>query len=264
MPRITHEQAENYQSSLNGEWFSLKDDRDVARVQFMMDKLEDLDVFACHRVKIGDKERYVDCLRTYDEPIDKCPFCAAGIPVKPVRFVIMYQHDDQKVKIWERGKQFIAKLQSLCNRYTPLSDYVFEIERVGKAGSKDTRYEIYPMDRIEPTDLTQIEKPELLGGLILDKSAEEMEVFLETGNFPQTESDDNDASAGYARRQPSTESHQVTRRAPAGRATTAPEASAGVSRRGPAPGVASAPAEAPARGPVRGGRRSGGNNEEVF
>ena len=121
MPRISVNDSGNYQSSLNGEWFSLKNDKDVARVQFMMDNLDDLDVFACHKVKIGDKERYVDCLRTYDEPIDKCPFCAAGIPVKPVRFVLMYQHDDSKVKIWERGKNFIAKLQSLCNRYQPLS-----------------------------------------------------------------------------------------------------------------------------------------------
>jgi hypothetical protein len=151
----------------------------------MMDNLDDLDVFACHKVKIGDKERYVDCLRTYDEPIDKCPFCAAGIPVKPVRFVIMYQHDDSKVKIWERGKNFIAKLQSLCNRYQPLSEYVFEIERNGKAGDMATRYEIFPMDRVDPVDLTEIEKPELLGGLILEKNGEEMDVYLDTGNFLQ-------------------------------------------------------------------------------
>ena len=53
MPRISVNDSENYQSSLNGEWFSLKNDKDVARVQFMMDNLDDLDVFACHKVKIG-------------------------------------------------------------------------------------------------------------------------------------------------------------------------------------------------------------------
>lgn len=251
MPRITEDQAQNYQSSLNGEWFSLKDNGDVARVQFMIDKYEDIDVFACHKVKIGDKERYVDCLRTYDEPIDKCPFCAAGIPVKPVRFVVMYQHDDGKVKIWERGKQFIGKLQSLCNRYSPLSDYVFEIERVGKAGSKDTRYEIYPMDRVEPMDLTEIEKPELLGGLILDKTAEEMEIFLETGSFPQT---DNGNDSAPVRRQAPAESRAASRRAPVGE-DAAPRG--GVSRRDTAE-------DTTPRGPARGGRRSAGNNEEVF
>ena len=253
MPRISVNDSENYQSSLNGEWFSLKNDKDVARVQFMMDNLDDLDVFACHKVKIGDKERYVDCLRTYDEPIDKCPFCAAGIPVKPVRFVLMYQHDDSKVKIWERGKNFIAKLQSLCNRYQPLSDYVFEIERNGKAGDMATRYEIFPMDRVDPVDLTEFEKPELLGGLILEKDAEEMDIYLDTGNFPAT--DDSAPTEQPARRS-----------APSSRRTTeetAPSSRGGVSRRGaPASKETEAPAAAPARGPARGSRR--GTDKEVF
>lgn len=249
MPRITHEQADNYQSSLNGEWFSLKNDGDVARVQFMMDSIEDLDVFACHRVKLGDKERYVDCLRTYDEPIDKCPLCAAGIPVKPVRFVVMYQHDDDKVKIWERGKTFISKLQSLCNRYSPLSNYVFEIERVGKAGSKDTRYEIYPMDRVEPVNISEVEKPELLGGLILEKTAEEMDAFLDTGSFPDSD-ESGEKSSAPVRRQAPAQSHAVSRRAPA--------ESTGVSRR------ASTETATPSRGPSRGSRRGSVDPEEVF
>lgn len=253
MPRISVNDSENYQSSLNGEWFSLKNDKDVARVQFMMDNLDDLDVFACHKVKIRDKERYVDCLRTYDEPIDKCPFCAAGIPVKPVRFVLMYQHDDSKVKIWERGKNFIAKLQSLCNRYQPLSDYVFEIERNGKAGDRATRYEIFPMDRVDPVDLTEVEKPELLGGLILEKDAEEMDIYLDTGNFPAT--DDSAPTEQPARRS-----------APSSRRTTeetAPAPRGGVSRRGaPASKETESLSSAPARGPARGSRR--GTDKEVF
>ena len=253
MPRISVNDSENYQSSLNGEWFSLKNDKDVARVQFMMDNLDDLDVFACHKVKIGDKERYVDCLRAYDEPIDKCPFCAAGIPVKPVRFVLMYQHDDSKVKIWERGKNFIAKLQSLCNRYQPLSDYVFEIERNGKAGDMATRYEIFPMDRVDPVDLTEVEKPELLGGLILEKDAEEMDIYLDTGNFPAT--DDSAPTEQPARRS-----------APSSRRTTeetAPAPRGGVSRRGaPASKETESLSSPPARGPARGSRR--GTDKEVF
>lgn len=246
MPRISVNDYENYQTSLNGEWFSLKNDKDVARVQFMMNTLDDLDVFACHRVKIGEKERYVDCLRTYDEPIDKCPFCAAGIPVKPVHFVIMYQHDDNKVKIWERGRNFIAKLQSLCNRYQPLSEYVFEIERNGRAGDMATRYEIYPMDRVDPVDLTDIEKPELLGGLILQKTAEEMEVYLETGSFPAIE----DTAL--------TEPEPIRRGAPAPRGGVS---RGGISRRS-VPVVHEEEDSAPARGPARSSWR--GTDKEVF
>jgi len=187
MSRIREEDTQYYQNELNGEWFNLKNDGEIARVQFMYDSIDELEVFVTHKVKIGDKERYVDCLRTYDQPIDDCPMCSAGIPCKPVRFVEMFQHDDEKVKIRERGKQFIAKLQGLFNRYTPLSSYVFEIERHGKAGDKETKYEIFPMDKVDAFDLKEVERAELLGGLILDKSFDEMEVFLQTGNFPNTD-----------------------------------------------------------------------------
>lgn len=201
MARIRPDEAEHYQSNLSGEWFQLKNDGDVARVQFMFDSYEGVDTFALHRVKVDDKERYVDCLRTYDEPIDRCPFCAAGIPVKPVRFVLMYQHEDGKVKIWERGPKMIEKIKSLCNRYHPLSHKVFEIERSGAAGDKNTRYEIYPMDGVESVDLSDIEKPELLGGLILDKTFDEMETYLDTGSFP-SEDGSPKPTAAPARRAP--------------------------------------------------------------
>lgn len=187
MARIHIEEASKYQKSLNGEWFSLKNDGDIAMIQFMYNTIDDMKAFVCHKVEVDGKERYVDCLRTYDEPVDNCPFCAAGLPVKPVRFVEMYQHDDEKVKIWERGPQFISILQGLFNRYTPLSEYVFEIERFGKAGSKDTKYQVFPMDKAEPVDMSEIERPTLLGGIILDKTFEDMETYLQMGSFPETE-----------------------------------------------------------------------------
>lgn len=221
MARINPNDVDKYQNNLNGEWFSLKNDGDIARVQFMLNEFEDLDVFACHKVKVNDKDRYVDCLRTYDEPIDNCPFCAAGLPVKPVRFVIMLQHDDLKVKIWERGKQFISKLQGLMNRYQPLSNYVFEIERHGKAGDKETKYEIFPMDRVEALDLEEYERPELLGGLILEKTPEEMMIYLDTGSFPETDPDQpqqtNAAPVTRRGATPQASNPPVTRRAPVSR-----------------------------------------------
>ena len=243
MARISEKEADNYQSSLQGEWFSLKNDKDVARVQFMMNTMADLDVYACHKVKVGDRERYVDCLRTYDEPIDNCPFCAAGLPVKPVRYVMMYQHDDNKVKIWERGRTFITKLQSMCNRYNPLSDYVFEIERHGKPGDMSTKYEIFPMDRVDAVDLTDVERPDILGGIILDKSEEDMRIYLETGSFPST--DDTADNFSYDRR--GATAQRGERRA----------ADQGASRRGEA-----REQQSTTRGPARGSRRS--VDTEVF
>jgi len=187
MARITHEEADRFSSGSNSDWFQLKNDRDVARVQFMHDSIDDIEVYSVHRVMVGEKERYVNCLRTYDDPIDMCPFCASGMFVEPVRYVVMFQHDDERVKIWQRGKQFISKLQGLMDRYQPFSQHVFEIERHGVAGDKQTKYEIYSMDRVDPYDLSEVEYPQILGGIILDKTAEEMEIFLDTGQFPDTD-----------------------------------------------------------------------------
>ena len=195
MARITNEQADKYYSGGSSEWFQLKNDGDVARVQFMFDSIEDIPTFSTHRIKLGDKERQVDCLRMPGDPIEKCPLCEAGIPARAARFVLMYQLDDQKVKIWERGRQFISKLQGLINRYSPLSEHVFEIERHGRAG-----------DQAE--DVSQMDKPELEGSLVLQKTADEMNEYLETGEFPsegdgapvRRRGNTSDNVAGYASR----------------------------------------------------------------
>lgn len=237
MARVSYEQAEKYYSNTSGDWFQLKNDGDVARVQFIMNSIEDIPIFSVHKVKIGDRDRYVDCLRNPEDPIDACPFCAAGVPTKAVNIIQMYQHDDGKVKIWERGRQFIAKLQGLVNRYSPLENKVFEIERHGKAGEQTTKYEIYPLDGVNPVDLTDVELPQLEGTLILKKSADEMEEFLDTGEFPAS-----DSGAAPVRRR--------------GGEAPAPRSAA------PARRVAAAAEEAPA--PRSRGSRASGRGTEVF
>ena len=229
MARITTEQADKYYSGGSSEWFQLKNDGDVARVQFMFDGIDEIPTFSTHRIKIGDKERQVDCLRMPGDPIDKCPLCEAGVPAKAARFIVMYQLDDQKVKIWERGRQFISKLQGLINRYSPLSSHVFEIERHGRAGDQSTKYEIYPVDSIAPEDISQMEMPELEGSLVLQKNADEMNEYLETGSFPSEAESvpvrrrgavaDNSASPAPRRQTPATTSMPEATSSRAGRAS---------------------------------------------
>lgn len=251
MARITNEQADRYYGGSNSEWFQLKNDGDVARVQFMFDSLDDIPTYATHRVKLGDKERQVDCLRLPNEPVEKCPLCAAGIKCSASRFIIMYQHDDQKVKIWERGRQFISKLQGLINRYSPLSQHVFEVERHGRPGDTSTKYEIYPLDGVDPVDISDLDQPDLEGGIILTKTFEEMEEYLETGDFPQT--DDGEQNPPVRRGAPA-----ASRAAAPARRTAAAPAPA-TSRRG------ATGASQPSTPPSRASRRNaGGNGSEVF
>lgn len=254
MARVSYDDSEKYYSGSGSDWFQLKNDGDVARVQFMLNSVDDIPIFSTHRVKVGDKERYVDCLRNPQDPIDQCPFCAAGLPAKAVRFIIMYQHDDGKVKIWERGRQFISKLQGLINRYNPLEDKVFEVERHGRVGDTSTKYEVYPLDGVQPVNLDDVEMPELEGSLILQKTADEMEYYLDTGNFP---AENNSGNEPIRRR-----GEEPARTAPAGRRAPVQE-SAPVTRRGSRASVQedSEPQEAPRS---RSTRRGSSNGSEVF
>ena len=255
MARVSYDDSEKYYSGSGSEWFQLKNDGDVARVQFMLNSVDDIPIFSTHKVKVGDKERYVDCLRNPQDPIDMCPFCAAGLPAKAVRFIIMYQHDDGKVKIWERGRQFISKLQGLINRYNPLEDKVFEVERHGKAGDTSTKYEVYPLDNVQPVNLDDVEMPDLEGGLILQKTADEMDYYLDTGSFPA----ENDSSNEPIRRRGA----EPARTAPAGRRTAVQESDT-VSRRGGRASVPEQPAQQEAPRSSRSSRRGNSNGSEVF
>jgi len=177
--------ADNYGGQGGGGFFSLKDDKDIATIRFMYDTIDDVQGYACHEVEVDGKKRYVGCLRHYSQPVTDCPFCAAQYRVIAKLFLHVYDVETEEVKIWDRGKTFFSKISSLCARYNPLVSTPFEVERNGKRGDTRTTYETYALDTDETTleDLPEI--PELLGTLILDKSYEEMEFYLDNGYFEE-------------------------------------------------------------------------------
>lgn len=196
MGRISANDVSKYKTS-DSEWFRLENDGDFERVQLMYESIEDTDVFSCHKVVVGYEkngekiEKYVDCLRdSYDEPIDKCPFCEAGLKIQAVPILSMYSHKDKKVKIWERSANFFEKkIVPLFNRYGNVSKKVFDIERHGAKGDKKTTYDFIAMssdDGVHPVDLTNIERPSF-DGIVLKKTKEEMNIFLDSGRFPDTD-----------------------------------------------------------------------------
>lgn len=219
MGRIGYDEQDKYSSSSSAEWFRLPNDKDVATVQFLTDNADEFEIYATHVVKIDGRDRYVDCLRNHDESVDVCPFCAAGVPTKVVRFLVMFDTVDQKVKIWERGKRFIDRIANYTNKYQPLSNYVFEIERNGKAGSMDTTYEVFPTDE-EAFDTADMDYPKILGGIIMDKSFEDMEYYLDNDKFPDTEAkaSNEGVQRRHARRQ--TEEEPVSRQSTRAQAGT--------------------------------------------
>ena len=252
MARFSAHEADNYGGQGNGSFFGLKNHKDVASVRFMYNTLEDIEGYAVHEVEVDGKKRYVNCLRGYNEPVDNCPFCAARMKVIAKLFLILYDVDADEVKIWDRGKTFFSKMSSLCARYNPLVSTIFEVERNGKPNDPKTTYETYQVesDDLQLEDLP--EAPEILGGLVLDKSYDDMEYYLDNGDFPMTEDEEP-----QTRRNPTSDKKSGT-----SRRDTNSTPSRGTSRRTPANIEPAEQDEAPARpaGGRRGSARTGTNN----
>lgn len=180
--------VDNYGGNGGSSFFSLKNDGDVARVRFLYNTMEDVVGYAVHQITIDGKSRYVNCLRSYNDPKSKCPFCEANNFQRAKLYIPLYDIDEGEVKVWERGKNFFQKMSAICARYsnatTPLVSHTFDIERHGKKGDTSTVYEVYETGVDETTLEDLPEVPEVLGSIILDKSEEEMREFLDTGSFP--------------------------------------------------------------------------------
>lgn len=166
-----------------GGFFSLKNDKDVARVRFLYSGVDDVEGFSVHQVEVDGKKRYVNCLRDYGEPVDSCPFCAAKMFTTVKYFIPLYNIDADQIQVWERGKKFGSKITSICSRYPNVVSHVFEIERNGKAGDQQTTYEIFETGEDKNVTLDDFEVSNPLGTVVMDKTADEMREYLERGSF---------------------------------------------------------------------------------
>lgn len=188
MARFRAEEADHYGGQGGTGYFRLANDKDVARVRFMYNNIDDVEGYAVHQIDIDGKKRYVNCLREYNQPIDNCPFCRAKKFQTAKLFIPIYNIDEDRTQIWERGKKFFAKMSSVCARYgngVDLVSQVFEIERNGKPKETTTTYEVYPVGQPDGTTLDDLpDIPPILGSVVMDKSAEDMEYYLQEGQFP--------------------------------------------------------------------------------
>lgn len=213
MARFNMSEADNYGNSGGGSFFTLRDNGDTARVRFLYNTVDDIDGYAVHEVEVDGKRRYVNCIRSYNEPIDNCPLCSAGYKVIPKMFIKLYNEDAKEAQIWERGKTYFQKIASLSARYNPLCNEVIEIERSGAKGDMKTSYNFYPIDNSE-FDLESVECSEPLGTIILDKTADEINAYLNTGSFPSDSQKIANQRQGNSQEPPWDNRGGITRRTP--------------------------------------------------
>ena len=207
MARFDFSDVDHYQTkSSGGGYFSLKNDKDFATVRFLYNNADDIEGFSVHEVEVGDKRRYVNCLRTYRDPMDMCPLCKAKNQTKAKLFIPLYNEDTEQSQVWERGPKFFAQISGICSRYSrnPIVSQKFEVERNGKPKDTSTTYGIYRTDdEADDKTLDDFDMPKILGGVVIDATADDMEYYLDNGEFPPA--DDEDEAPRRSRREESEE-----------------------------------------------------------
>jgi hypothetical protein len=192
-------------------YFSIKDDGGDATVRFAHSSVKEIESLlqTVHIVKTLNKEgkevfKRIACLRQPGEPASKCPLCSSEnkafskvvgkFYVKLIEYVDENGKKVPKARIWERPASYAMKLKSLMDDYGDLTDIVFKIKRRGVRGSTETEYdeiygkpEIYKPD-IYVKDFSGFDGFKVEGSFYQVKTAEEMNIFLTTGEFPKTNS----------------------------------------------------------------------------
>lgn len=197
MARVRLSDSDAYVQGVGGfGFFKIAEDGETKNIRLLYNSIDDIPADIVHRVTVDGKTRWVNCLRNNaDDPVDMCPLCAAGNQRQRRVFLRVYEITkfDKKtgadiegdVKYWDRGNSIISDLESLSKRYEPLVAHIFEVERKGKRGDMSTSYKFYETYDDDKTLKDYPPEEDILGTIILDKTAEEMDEFIETGSFPK-------------------------------------------------------------------------------
>lgn len=184
------------------QFFTLKNDGDEAVVRFMHDNTQSFEIVTTHQIQTSNgRFRNVNCIRDPREPIDNCPFCKAGMPVRQRFYIhlVSYVKNEQgqivaQPMVWERNISYAQTLKSYIDNYGPLSDIICKIIRHGKAGDMQTTYEIVPnlnkqiyTDELYPKLVDAFKDYHAVGTTVLNKNFNELDTYVRTGQFPATE-----------------------------------------------------------------------------
>lgn len=192
-------------------FFSLKNNNDEAVVRFMHDTPDSFDIAVVHSVNIGGKFRNVNCIRDPKDPVEACPLCAKNVKIMTRIFVHLIEYVKSEngtivptPKVWERPAWFADDLYNKITEYGPLSQNLFKIKRNGAPNDKNTTYSInycvpanYP-EQYYPNIPNAFDGFSILNFHVLNKNAQEMNTFLETGSFPAKNNQTPQGSAPVA------------------------------------------------------------------
>lgn len=193
-------------SSVKIGFFKMKNDKDEALIRFNVPSLDNLQFATVHQLGAAQKWMKVSCLNPVGSYYDTCPLCAAvsagakdiGKAAKKVYVQMMVSYKDAATGqfsaaipvIWERPAGFSREIANLLNDYGDLTQRVFKVTRNGAAGNMQTTYSIsyipiYDKPESVTADFSAFNNFNIAKHSFWEKTAGDINVFLNTGSFPE-------------------------------------------------------------------------------
>ena len=192
-------------------YFKLKNDGDIAIARINVANANELMFASVHTIGVGGRWIKVSCLNPLGVNNGSCGLCAAHAanpngavskPAKKVFIPMMVSYRDPSSQtgytapapvIWDRPAAFSRELANKLMIAGDLRNTLVLITRNGKAGDMQTTYsmDILPADHpvfkpeMIPADFSAFSNFNIARHSYWEKTAEEIQVYLTTGQFPE-------------------------------------------------------------------------------
>ena len=205
------------QAQANGEgstkvgYFRLKNDGDIAIARINISSTDEMMFASVHSVGMNGKWLKVSCLNPLGANNGSCGLCAAhnanpngsvGKSAKKIFIPMMVSYRDPNAAtgytapapvIWDRPAAFSRELANKLMIAGDLRNTLVLITRNGKAGDMQTTYsmdilpETHPVFKPDmvPADFSAFNNFNIAKHSYWEKSADEIQVYLTTGQFPE-------------------------------------------------------------------------------
>lgn len=218
------------QAQANGEgsakvgYFKLKNDGDIAIARLNIGSTDELMFASVHTIGIGGKWIKVSCLNPLGSYNGDCALCSAhnanpkgavSKAAKKLFIPMMVSYRDPNAAtgytapapvIWDRPAAFSRELANKLMVAGDLRNTLVLITRNGKAGDMQTTYsmDILPADHpvfkpeMIPADFSAFNNFNIARHSYWEKTAEEIQAYLTTGQFPERVQANNQQPAATA------------------------------------------------------------------
>ena len=231
MSQFSYAQYQNVvaQAQANGEgtkvgYFKLKDDGDIAIARINVSSTDELMFASVHTLNVGGKWLKVSCLNPLGANNGSCGLCSAhasnpkGAVSKAAKklfipMLVSYRDPNAATGytnpipvIWDRPAAFSRELANKLMIAGDLRNTLVLITRNGKAGDMQTTYsmDILPADHpvfkpdMIPADFSGFNNFNIAKHSYWEKTAEEINAYIATGQFPERAQTNNQQPAATA------------------------------------------------------------------